>query len=426
MSDTTSVLDNLLPASFRGVQFWMPDTRITAGRRTAKFLFPGNDKANWQDLGQLDGPFSISGLMVGDDYVDQANNMLAAWRTAGSAILVHPWLGSLVVILKEPGTISFSQAQLRVARLEMTVELFNPTAPAAADTRSAVDDGVDDVQDQASGIIAAILAPATLTLAAFGAALAVADQVAGIYDSVVGTVGDVVNAVAGDISALEGVGDLVLGSTLAGDVAALLAAPAAAIALTSATLYTQAIGPGDIPPATAPQDPTATSTMLFTAAVQIAALAGANPGAAPGGPIALGAACMALASGVDASTDIVFTSGQDAQAWLVVELAAVDQVAALAVQLAPYMPAAAGQVWRSLQGMRGAVIADISAQIGRLPVVQTYTLAATVPAWLVAQALIGDTPAKLLAMYTDLVARNGVTYPWMMGPGSIEALAAAA
>jgi prophage DNA circulation protein len=423
--DIADIFRVLIPASFKGVDFWMIDSRITVGRRVQKFLFPGRDDAVWEDLGAVDGPIPITGILVGDDYVSQAKDMAQAFRSAGPGQLLHPWLGELRVILPHPGTISFSQHSLRRASLEFTVELFDPTKPAPTDTLGSLLDAIEDIQAQATGLINAVLAPINLTVAAIGAVQAVCGAVAGIIGQVVGAVGYVFSAVSGEVAALAGVGGLPPGPGYPAAVGAVLEAPFDAIAQTSATLLPAAIGPGDAAPSATPQDARATAAMLLAATGGVAALGSATAIAAPTGAMALAGAAYAVGAAVDAATDIVFTSQQDARFWLAQIQAGVDQVAALAVSLGPVLPVTAGQVYRSCQALRAAVAADINAQIGRLPIVQTLTMASTMPAWLVAQALAGDNPAQLLATYQDLVARNAVAYPLAMGPGSIEALVAA-
>ena len=84
MIDIQGLYDGLiLESTFRGVPFWTVDSRDTAGRRLQKFLFPGQDQAVYQDLGQFDGDIHISGLLVGDDYAHQADLLRNAFQTAG-------------------------------------------------------------------------------------------------------------------------------------------------------------------------------------------------------------------------------------------------------------------------------------------------------------------------------------------------------
>uniref|UniRef100_UPI000A46C0B7 DNA circularization N-terminal domain-containing protein n=1 Tax=Mesorhizobium sp. 1M-11 TaxID=1529006 RepID=UPI000A46C0B7 len=110
------VLPGCLPASFRGVSFFVPDTSTEPGRRVAEALFPGLDRAAYDDFGLSPAVITVDGFMVGDDYIIQARALEAAFERPGPGTLIHPWLGGMTVILEEPGTISFSASELRVAR----------------------------------------------------------------------------------------------------------------------------------------------------------------------------------------------------------------------------------------------------------------------------------------------------------------------
>jgi prophage DNA circulation protein len=232
MIDIADIFRTLIPASFGGVDFWMVNSRITAGRRVQKFLFPGRDDYVWEDLGALVGPIPVSGIMVGDDYVEQAQAMRAAFLTAGPQLLLHPWLGELTVILPQPGTISFDQTHLRMARVEFTVELFDPTQPAPDDTLSDLIAAIQDVQAAANDLVAAVLAPVQLTVAAIGVVQQVCGQVAGIVGTVVGAAGAIAGAASGAVAALEDIGALPLDATYPAAVTAALLAPLEAIAAT--------------------------------------------------------------------------------------------------------------------------------------------------------------------------------------------------
>jgi hypothetical protein len=72
--------------------------------------------------------------------------------------------------------------------------------------------------------------------------------------------------------------------------------------------------------------------------------------------------------------------------------------------------------------LQAALAADMTATIGRLPAVQTLTLAAPASLWLIAQYLVGDTPGLVLPTYLDLRARNDIINPAVPPPGPLEVL----
>lgn len=107
MIDIQGLYDSLLDASFRGVSFSIIDTRLDVGRRMQREMFPGLDTSLFQDLGAMDGPIRITGLISGDDFVAQARKLRLAFRTAGPGTLLHPWIDDSIVILQGPASISF-------------------------------------------------------------------------------------------------------------------------------------------------------------------------------------------------------------------------------------------------------------------------------------------------------------------------------
>jgi len=60
-----SPLPGLLPASFRGVPFFVPDIKTAVGRRVAGHTFPGLDISAYDDMGLHLERISFEALYVG-------------------------------------------------------------------------------------------------------------------------------------------------------------------------------------------------------------------------------------------------------------------------------------------------------------------------------------------------------------------------
>lgn len=142
---TQNLSKSLRPASFRGVPFQVDSSDMGAGRRTQLHEYPQRDKPWVEDLGRAAREISFEGFVVGADYVEQANKLLAALEEAGPGSLVHPWFGALTVSLKDTARVSFNSA-LGHARFTLSFvesgELAFPAAVAstAVQTRLAAQD----------------------------------------------------------------------------------------------------------------------------------------------------------------------------------------------------------------------------------------------------------------------------------------------
>lgn len=437
-TDIEELGSELLEASWNGVPFYMPDSRHSVGRRVQRFFFPGQDETAFQDLGAFDGPMRVSGILIGDRYIHYARQMEQALRAAGPGTLVHPWLGELAMVLMEPATLTFDQRQRRMVTFEAT---FAPFLPPQAEETSTLDALLDlgaAVLADGRAYLRAALAPVATGIWLARQVVSYAGQAQGVWQAITGaSPGGVTGAagnpvlsaaVAGPVAALSGVAGLTADAEYGGRVADLLAAPAAAVAACSVAVQTPAVGPGDAAQSSAVIDGRTTMAVLLAAS---AAARGqfAGPGVTPAMALAQAAFCAAQAA--RASADIAWESRQEAQAGLARLLAEIDAVAAqAALAAAPTVSAAAagvqaGLLWMGLQDARQALVADLTSAIGRLPAVERRTLAAPVSAWMVANIVAGDTPGQIVAAYADIVARNGVANPALVGPGEIEVLAAA-
>ncbi|WP_410498147.1 DNA circularization protein [Chitinibacter sp. S2-10] len=89
--------DNLRPASFRGVGFLFEDGDMAGGRRLQVNEYPQSDKPFVEDMGRKARSISLTVFLIGDDYAQQRDQLLAALEKPGDGELVHPRLGSLKV-----------------------------------------------------------------------------------------------------------------------------------------------------------------------------------------------------------------------------------------------------------------------------------------------------------------------------------------
>lgn len=137
MAAAKRLADYLRPASFRGVPFQVDTTDLEAGRRSQLHEYPQRDKPYVEDLGRAARGLSFEGYVVGADYVEQANKLLAALEEAGPGTLVHPWFGSLTVSLKDASRVSFDSSLGRARFTLSFVESGELSFPSASKSTGA-------------------------------------------------------------------------------------------------------------------------------------------------------------------------------------------------------------------------------------------------------------------------------------------------
>ncbi len=407
----TSLFDSLFGASFRGVEFEIPDTRQEVGRRVQRFFFPGRDDTKHQDLGAFEGPITIRGLIIGADYVERARALRAAFLEEGPGTLVHPWLGEIEVVLPQPASITFSDREIRLARFDATFERVPTTAGGGLlDTLADLLDQVQRLRAQVRVTIGRILAPIRLTVAVIAGVQGFVASAAGTWQGIVsagrGLTG-LGNALDAGFRGMAEIGVLTADTTYGGAVSDALDAVPSSIAEAGAPPLPPAIGPAA--GATTPSiviAPEAATKALLDGADALAAIAAPVPG------LALAAAVQARLEAVTAATTIDHVSQQDAIAWRDRLDAALTASAADAAILARTAPIEGQALWTAVMAVRDAVLADYNDRIGRLPAVRILPPRATaVSAWAIAHDLVGDDPAAVRAMMEDLVRRNDIRHP---------------
>lgn len=91
--------DNLRPASFRGIPFFVDSSQKTGGRRVQFHEFPDRDNPYAEDLGRVGKTYKIDGHILGDDYDLLKKQLEEAADKDGPGELIHPYFGTLFVQL---------------------------------------------------------------------------------------------------------------------------------------------------------------------------------------------------------------------------------------------------------------------------------------------------------------------------------------
>jgi len=85
--------EDLHDASFRGVAFYVKDIEGNGGRRAIPREYPRKEVGWTEDNGAVLTQQQVTGILLGDGYLTQLKQLLAALNTPGPGELVHPWYG---------------------------------------------------------------------------------------------------------------------------------------------------------------------------------------------------------------------------------------------------------------------------------------------------------------------------------------------
>lgn len=151
------LLPGLMPAAFRGVRFHVINSRHEVGRRILLTWMPGIDTPASDDFGLLPGMIDVRALVVGDDYVAQAEAFRRACETPGIGTLLHPWLGEKRVLIERPAQISLADNELGVAWIDVGFTPVEVSLAPLVDTASQVLSAAGALRTAAGGYGSAAL-----------------------------------------------------------------------------------------------------------------------------------------------------------------------------------------------------------------------------------------------------------------------------
>ena len=112
--------EELRPASFRGVKFFVSSDSSTFGRRVTLHQYPQRDKPFAEDLGRKAREYRFEAFVIGDDYMSQRDAFIEACEQEGPGELIHPKYGSLNVVVSGDCEISESTEYGGMARIRVT------------------------------------------------------------------------------------------------------------------------------------------------------------------------------------------------------------------------------------------------------------------------------------------------------------------
>lgn len=403
----------------------MPDASTEAGRRVAEHLFPGRDRAAYDDMGLHPRQIAIEGVIMGDDYVATARAMEGAFETPGPGQLIHPWLGPLLVILVEPATITFTTGELRVARFSATFTVYSAMAGVARSLRRST---ASTIRSAAHKLIRlavnvfrgdgdirtyAQLAAAAATHKALQIAIATSPMALARSGLLLERTPDTPIEVGQQIADI--VGSWAEQIEEASRSAAV--APAAEAEDQNVTAEPLAIvADGE-------------AVLLFEEALTIVARLTDDASDAPSRhdvAYLLAASAVVLASAAEVSLSITYidrTGAQRTRERFAGEAAKLSSLGEARLDRGDaHVQVTLSDLVEAVPYLVQAISADINEVIGRLPPVLIVSLAQDTDTFAIANHLHGDTPELVEECYRSLVRRNDPRHPSAMPQGPVEAL----
>ena len=144
--------DDLQPASFRGVEFFVTGHDHTFGRRIELNQYPLRDDPYAEDLGRRAREWSVEAFVLGENYMARRDALITALETPGPGRLVHRWLGEVTAVVRGDCHLQESTREGGMARFSITfVEAGERIEPSA---RLDTADRVERLADAADAVAA--------------------------------------------------------------------------------------------------------------------------------------------------------------------------------------------------------------------------------------------------------------------------------
>lgn len=393
--------DSLRPGSFRDVPFHIEAADQKGGRRQVVHEFPQRDDPFIEDLGLRPHGFTLDCLVLGADYMTARDALIAALDGAGAGTLIHPYRGAL--------TVSCEGWRCRESTEHGGVAYFSIDFIASAvAARPAT---VDDTGAQAET----------------AAAAAMSEGVAGLSE------GFSVDGLAGFVAESAAARVVVIGDRLEAGLTRLGGArdTLSNVTLKLATLRADALGlVRQVPDLGGAIAGLVASARLLShtprgALRELRTLIGFNTG--PRAPGATPARMVERANTAALERLVTLAAGAEAvRATAALGFESYDEAVAVRDDLAERLEVAAGAAadagddgaFRALNGLRLAMVRDVTRRGGSLARVYAYTPVATEPALAIAHRLYGDAGRA-----QEIIDRNRLDHPGFVGGGrSLEVL----
>jgi hypothetical protein len=118
-------LNDLYPASFRGIPFLLRDSTTQGGAKTVIHEYPNDSRRYVEGLGRYKRAFTITAFVTGDFYFINRNALQKALDDSSIGILTHPFCG-IVKAVAISYTVRESTTELGVASFDINFSEADP------------------------------------------------------------------------------------------------------------------------------------------------------------------------------------------------------------------------------------------------------------------------------------------------------------
>lgn len=152
--------DNLLPASFRGIEFDVLSIDDEARRSLARHSYPFTDGTDIEDMGRDARPTSVKAVFYGPGYEARLKEFTEVLDIRGAGPFIHPVFGYVEHAQVSSYRISHDADRPDCCYVSIEFEESGTTTPffdrpQASQAADAVDDAADALEDAAAGVLEA-------------------------------------------------------------------------------------------------------------------------------------------------------------------------------------------------------------------------------------------------------------------------------
>lgn len=123
-----SLLEKILPGSYKGVGFLMISGTTTGGPKVVKHEYPNSNTQTIETLGLIPRAYSVTIIIGGgDDYLTRRNQILRILEDESLGKLVHPLYGDIENVISLPYTLTENFDSLGEGRISVIFEVSEGT-----------------------------------------------------------------------------------------------------------------------------------------------------------------------------------------------------------------------------------------------------------------------------------------------------------